>query len=346
MTTPLAIVAQVQQQKPVKGQHIFPNDQIKVLALKWKDAKANNRDDEAMQLLEQIIVMSTDMFQRLAQHEKFHYVIPLENLIAAAQEKVGNWLAHWEPSKGELFSWFSKCAKNAFRSEVVKQNQFRTRFHATGDNLERFFGSEDHEVDKDNVSQLVNQKITDITCRWTCEQERAAIRFHISAIMSGMTKNRSGLIRTAAYGYCITIEHSKFFYSWALYQLRNAFLDMTHIAVTEQDLFRLDYQYDHLVDLLDVITWAQLKKIIATLGGTRLRIPTVAQLVKTRQHYDCYKEVDESDGDPSSVSKIAQRHRMSQKTAQEVFEEMSDRMRDDASCDDNLYDDDHGFEYN
>jgi hypothetical protein len=330
---------------PVKGQHIFPNDQIKVLALKWKDATAEKNDVEAMALLESIIMLSTDMFQRLAQHEKFHYVVPLDALVAAAQEKVANWLLHWEPSKGELFSWFSKCAKNAFRSEVVKQNQFKSRFHATGDNLEKFFGAEDPDIDKNNLGNAINQRISSITCRWSNPQERDAIRFHISAIMSGMTKNKAGLIRTAAYAYGISPDYSKFFYSWSLYQLRNALLDMTHIPVTEQDLFRLDYQYDHLADLLDIITWDQLKKIIVTLGGTRLRIPTVAQLAKTRQKNSCYEDIDQSDGDPDSVSKIGSKYRMSQKTAQEVYEEMSDRMSNDPFFDDNLFDEDHGFNY-
>lgn len=332
-------------QKPVKGQHIFPANQIKELALQWKDAKANQRDDEAMQLLEQIIILSTEMFERLAQHEKFHYTVELPALVAAAQEKVANWLVHWEPSKGELFSWFSKCSKNAFRSEVVKQNQFRTRYHTTGDNLERFFGSEDPAIDKHSLSANVNKRIEGIACRWANEQEKDTIRFHIAAILSGMTKNKAGLIRTGAYAYGISPEYSKFFYSWALYQLRTVFLDMTRIPITEQDLFRMTYQYDHLTDLLDIITWPQLKQIIAVLGGTRLRIPTVTQLIKARQQLVCYEHIEASDMDPDSVAEAASISHVSRRTAQDVFEEMSERMARDSHCDEDLYDEDHRVNY-
>jgi len=696
-------------QKPVKGQHIFPANQIKELALQWKDAKANQRDDEAMQLLEQIIILSTEMFERLAQHEKFHYTVELPALVAAAQEKVANWLLHWEPAKGELFSWFSKsvtgdtqvtlsdgtqrriddivnnrecvtvkswnalaqcfenkpvldwhrspssrkewktlsvkhpsgywrklyvtgdhevmttygykpvtalapgdtlyyhgkcltqagraavigmylgdgcvtsqsyalmyghgkkqleysqhvaalfgktcneyasnhspdpaskiciplleywpgsrnklaqtrkdkkindfvlsqfddislaylymddgslcqspttgavyramistcsfseednlklaeqiqrrlgisltvkrrktgyfelyvdkasydrfytvvapyiisslryklpeayrsvpyqgftavaqelipittwkvtepkghkkagsrtgagftpdwewkydvtiadnynflaesvlvhnCSKNAFRSEVVKQNQFRARYHTTGENLERFFGSEDPAIDKHSLSAGVNQRIEGITCRWANAQEKDVIRFHIAAILSGMTKNKAGLIRTGAYAYGVSPEYSKFFYSWALYQLRTVFLDMTRVPITEQDLFRMTYQYDHLTDLLDIITWPQLKQIIATLGGTRLRIPTITQLIKARQQLTCYERIDASDMDPDSVVAAANDSHVSRRTAQEVFEEMSERMARETDSDEELYDEDHRVNY-
>ena len=77
-----------------------------------------------MLVLEQIVEGSTAMFERLAQFEDFHYTVDLPILVSAAQEKVIKWLAKWQPKKGRLFSWFSKCAKNAFRSELVKVNQY------------------------------------------------------------------------------------------------------------------------------------------------------------------------------------------------------------------------------
>ena len=51
-----------------------------------------------------------------------------------------------------------QCAKNAFRSELVKVNQYRKRYHVTSDNLEKFYGVEDHEVDKHDVAKEVPQQ--------------------------------------------------------------------------------------------------------------------------------------------------------------------------------------------
>ncbi len=95
-------------------------------------------------VLEEIVIGSTAMFERLAMYEDFHYTVDLKILVSAAQERVVKWLLRWEPKKGRLFSWFSKCAKNAFRSELVKVNQFRKRYYVTSDNLEHFYGVDDH----------------------------------------------------------------------------------------------------------------------------------------------------------------------------------------------------------
>ena len=92
----------------VEGQHIFPDDELHQYALRWKELNAAKRHTEAMLVLEKIIEGSTPMFERLAQHEKFHHTVDLEILVSAAQEKVVKWLLRWEPKLGKLFTWFSK----------------------------------------------------------------------------------------------------------------------------------------------------------------------------------------------------------------------------------------------
>src|SRR5574343_20093 len=139
----------------VKGEHIFPATHLTKLALHWKELNSKGRHKEAMEVLEEIIIGSTHMFERLAQHENFHYTVDLPILVSAAQEKVVKWLLAWQPKKGKLFTWLSKCSKNQFRSEIVKVTQYRKRFHVTGDNLEKFYGLDDHEVDKNYEAEEV-----------------------------------------------------------------------------------------------------------------------------------------------------------------------------------------------
>jgi hypothetical protein len=161
----------------LEGEHIFPASQLTPLAVKWKELSSAGRHKEAMQVLEEIVVGSTAMFERLAMYEDFHYTVDLKILVSAAQERVVKWLLRWEPKKGRLFSWFSKCAKNAFRSELVKVNQFRKRYYTTSDNLEQFYGHEDHEVNKHDMADEVRNRIHDLTCRWGDPQEIGAIRY-------------------------------------------------------------------------------------------------------------------------------------------------------------------------
>src|SRR5208337_1352821 len=111
----------------VQGEHLFAASYLEPLAIRWKELNAKGKHTEAMLVLEEIVVGSTQMFQRLAQHEGYHFTVDLDILVSAAQEKVVKWLIRWQRKKGKLFTWFSKCAKNAFRSELVKVNQFRKR---------------------------------------------------------------------------------------------------------------------------------------------------------------------------------------------------------------------------
>ena len=96
--------------EPIKGEHIFPNTQLTAVVLRWKELTAEGKHTDAFGLLEEIIVGSTPMFERLAIYEGFHHTVPLSQLIQAARIKVPAWLSACdvdELRKGKLFSWFS-----------------------------------------------------------------------------------------------------------------------------------------------------------------------------------------------------------------------------------------------
>jgi hypothetical protein len=321
---------------PIKGEHIFPATALTKQALKWKELVAKGRSKEAMEVLEQIVIGSAAMFERLAQHENFHYTVDLPILVSAAQEKVPKWLLAWEPKKGRLFSWFSKCSKNAFRSEIVKVTQFRKRFHVTGDNLEKFYGLDDHEVNKHDAAVEFQDKLREITCRWGDPQEIGAIKYIISCICED-EHDKNSAIMGAAYAWGISFELSKFFYTWSLVAMRDAMYNKIHVPFTEQDLFRHENSYTHLVDLLDIITWDQLKRLIATRGGMRFKIPTIAQMARLKERHDTFREIDVSDKDPDSIANIAKKRKKTVRTAQESYYEMVEMLNPDRSGEFPLY---------
>lgn len=278
-------------------------------------------------MLEEIVVGSTAMFECLAMYEDFHYTVDLKILTSAAQERVVNWLLKWEPKKGRLFTWFSKCAKNAFRSELLKVNQFRKRCHTTGENLELFYGAEDHEVNKHDLAEEVKLKIQDLACRWGDPQEIGAIKYLIECIIdddNDLGNDKQRAIWSAAYAYGISPDLSKFFYSWCLVALRHQMYNKIHVPFTQQDLFRASESYSHIVGLLDIVTWDQLKQIIAVYGGTRFKIPTLASLAKLNKDYRLFQDIDKSDLDPDAVAEVAAAHGKTPRTAQEVYHEMID----------------------
>jgi hypothetical protein len=305
----------------LEGEHIFPASQLTPLAVKWKELSSAGRHKEAMVVLEEIVIGSTAMFERLAMYEDFQYTVDLKILVSAAQERVVKWLLRWEPKKGRLFSWFSKCAKNAFRSELVKVNQFRKRYYVTSDNLEQFYGQDDHAINKHDLADEVRLRIHDLTCRWGDPQEIGAIRFLIECIIDD-EHDKQNAVWSAAYAYGISVEQSKFFYGWSLAALRHAMYDKIHVPFTRQDLFRAAESYTYLVDLLDIITWEQMEKIIAIHGGKRFKIPTLAYMTKLSDDFKLFRDIDKSDLDPDSVAAVARAHKKTPRTAQEVYNDL------------------------
>jgi hypothetical protein len=329
----------------VHGEHLFAASYLEPLAIKWKELNAQGKHAEAMLVLEEIVVGSTQMFQRLAQHECYHFTVDLDILVSAAQEKVVKWLLRWQRKKGKLFTWFSKCAKNAFRSELVKVNQFRKRYHVTSDNLEKFYPSEDHHIDKEDMAAEARARLTNLTCRWGCPQEIGAIHFLIECILEE-EHDKQAAIKGAAYAYGISMELAKFFYAQALVMLRDQMYKRIRIPFTEEDLVRLALSYTDFVSLFDQphtpLTFnTHGKYLIAVHGGKRIKIPTVAQIASILEAKQIFDEIDASDKDPDSVAEIASRHGKNARTAQDIYNEMSDILDPRRSGEYEVYDGSH-----
>jgi len=289
-------------------------------------------------VLEEIVEGSTSMFQRLAQFEDFHYTVDLSILTSAAQEKVVKWLIKWNPKKGRLFTYFSKCAKNAFRSELVKVNQYRKRFHTTPDNLEKFYGVEDHETDKLDAADEMRKTLDQLTCRWSDNQQRGAIRFIIECIVDDEHDKQSA-VRASAYAFGISFELSKFFYDWSVVALRHAFYERIYVPFTEQDLLRAVESYTFTPELIDIIGWEKYKEVCGKMGGRRVKIPTLQYLGKLREKYLISREIERSDQDPESVSEIARKYKKTPRTAQEIFNEMTEQLDPRRYGEHNIFDD-------
>ena len=293
-----------------------------------------------MLVLEQIVEGSTAMFERLAQYEDFHHTVDLPILVSAAQEKVVKWLIKWQPRKGRLFSWFSKCAKHAFLSELVKVNQYRKRYHVTSDSLEKFYGTEDHEVDKHDLAKDAQQRMHSIFVRWGDPQEQAALRYLIECIADIEEHDKAAAIRSAAYAHGISFELAKFFYTWANVALRHAFHDKIHVPFTEEDLRRSTLSYDLLVDMYDYFPSKDVDRFIVDHHGQRFKIPTLPALAKVRENNAIFKEIDRSDQDPDSVAEIARRYKRTVRSAQEIFSDMVQILDPKRIGEYGLYDDD------
>jgi hypothetical protein len=294
-----------------------------------------------MAILEEVIIESTPMFERLAQHEEYTNTVDLGILVSAAQEKVIKWILKWEPKKGRLFSWFSKCAKHAFLSEIVKATQYRKRYYVTGDNLEKYYGLEDHASDKRDLTREFDRKLKLLYCRWGCPQEIGAIRYLVECLVHDLDNHdKQAAISGAAYAWGISVDLAKFFYSWVLVALRDIHYDRCRVPFTEEDILRHGLSYTNFTNLYDYMTHEQIKHLIATHGGQRIKIPTIAQLHKLRDDYRMFESVMASDLDPESVAAIAKKKKKSPRSAQEAFMSMVEATNPHRSGEHQVYGDD------
>lgn len=296
-----------------------------------------------MLVLEKIVEGSTAMFERLAQYEDFHYRVDLPILVSAAQEKIVKWLLKWRPKKGRLFSWFSTCAKNAFRTELAKVTQYRRKYHVTGDNLEKFYGAEDHEVDKHSAAAELNTRLSELTCRWGDPQEIGAIRFLTRCIIDG-DHDKQRAIRSAAYAYGISFEMSKFFYNWSVVNLRHAFYERVHLPFTEHDLLLASESYTFWPEFVNIVGLEKAKECSAILGGRRVKFPTLQTIARLRENYRITREIEQSDLDPDSLATIARNHKKTARGAAEIYNEMLEKLSPKNYGEHNLFED--GDEYN
>jgi hypothetical protein len=235
---------------------------------------------------------------------------------------VVKWLLRWDPSKGKLFTWFTKCSKHAFLSELVKANGDRKRFHSTSDNLERFIGAEDHAIDKLDLETELTQKLQDLTCRWGHPQEIGCLQYLFKCILDEDNRDKQAAIRAASYAYCVTLDMAKFFYRWAVSELRGLYMERIRVKLTADDLIYLSESYSVFVDLVDMFGIEAGKKMVAKYGGSRCKIPTLNYLCRLHENYDIWQEIENTDKDPESIAIVAARHKKTARSAAEAYEEM------------------------
>lgn len=327
---------------PPKGEHIFPATYLTELALRWKELTAAGRHGEAFQLLEEIIIRSTPMFERLAQYEGFHHVVPLDQLVQAAREKVPRWLLACDVDKlhqNKLFSWFSTCSKNAFRSEIARHRQHTNRHHATGDNLEKFVGDEDHAVMRHDAASDVHRRVQEISVRWGDPHELGSVRFVIDCLTDEERQppERQQIINGVMYAYGLSPELAKFFYQWGLFALRDALYDKVHAPFTKQDVLRMRETHTFIPDIIDIVGWDRFSELIVKLGGTRIKLPTVAQLARLHDEYSMQREIQATDLSPDGMEAAARRRGRTLKNAEALFTELSESLGNHRSGEHPLY---------
>lgn len=219
----------------------------------------------------------------------------------------------------------AQCAKNAFRSELVKVNQYRKRYHVTSDSLEKFYGVEDHEIDKHDIVKELNSRLRELTCRWGDPQEVGAIRYLTLCIVDD-DHDKQAAIRSASYAYGISFELSKFFYNWSIVNLRHAFYEKVFIPFSEHDLLLAAESYTFWPEFVNIVGIEKAKECAGKLGGQRIKFPTLQYISKLRENHNLARDVERSDLDPDSIAEVARKNKKTARTAQEVFTDMVEQI--------------------
>lgn len=214
------------------------------------------------------------------------------------------------------------CSRHAFLSEISKVTQHRRRFHAIGDdNLEKFFGEEDHASMAEDAALEAKERVRGITVRWGSPIEQLAVRYAIDAMVEPRLKDRNAIIKGLCFATGVSPDMGKFFYNWGLFALRDAMWDKIHIPFTEEDILRNRESYTHVPDLIDIVGFPAFRRIAATMGGARIRIPTLGQMARDHEAFRVAAEIEAAGLDPGAVSSVARKYQKTDKTAQELFDD-------------------------
>lgn len=214
-----------------------------------------------------------------------------------------------------------QCSKNAFLSEVGKVNQMRRRCYTTSDNLERFYGVEDHEVNRHDLAKEYKRRIQDIHCRWGDPQELGALRYLIDCIVDD-SHDKQAAIRSAAYCWGISLPMAKFFYNWAVVGLRHQFYEKAYVPFTEYDLMLAAESYTLWPEIINAIGYEPAKKLVVLMGGSRVHIPSINAIAKLKEADQIRREIDRSNLDPATIAEIARKRKKTVRSAAEIYREM------------------------
>jgi len=327
------------KRKAPKRKDVFDNQRMTDLTKQWQALMKEDppKRHEAMPLLEEIIKGCQNMIPQFAQYEGFSRTVDVETLTAAASARIERYLLTFDPNRisaNGLFSYLSKCFKNVFRTEASKVNQYRKYFHATGDNLEKFYGEEDFRRYRNEALEEVKSDIKELTCRWGDLQEIGALRFILTCLVEERedsiketpTTVRERIIRSVSFAWAVSPDMARFLYQWAVYALRDALYHKTSPRFTQQDVLRHAESYTFIPELIDIVGWEKTKELMVKLGGVRLRLPTIQQMGKIHEKHLLWVDIQREGEDPDTIEKIGKRRGYSSKTAQQVFEDMSDVM--------------------
>jgi hypothetical protein len=230
------------------------------------------------------------------------------------------------------------CSKHVFLAEVVRASQHRRRFYPTSDNLEKFVGTEDNQVSKHEAIESITTALKELHSRWADTQALDCIRYHLACIVENPRGNKKAAIRGGSYASGLSLDMSKFFYNWALFALRDSMYDQLSKPYTEQDLFRLKYSFTYLPDMLTIVSWQQMLKIIALLGGNRIKLPTMSQLQQAKKDYHLFRRIDREGDTPLAVEKIAAEEGVSPASAEETYAKLTHELNDDHADEVAIYD--------
>lgn len=221
------------------------------------------------------------------------------------------------------------CSKHVFLGEVVKASQHRKRFHSTGDNLEKFAGAVDPTVNQHEAVEAVQDMLKTIHARWGNAQAQQCIQFHIACLVENPRGNRKNTVKTGAYASGLSLELSRFFYNWALYALRDAMFDQIAPRYSEEDVFRLQKSFTFLPEVIKIVGWEKTLKLIGLLGGTKLVLPTLAQLTQSRKDVALYNALSRTHQTATEFRRVAAEHGVTERSAEEVFQRMSNELMAD-----------------
>lgn len=258
-------------------QKIFDNELVETLVIEWKRTK-----DGA--IYQRVCKETTNLIDAIIRSNGFYRQMDFNDIRNNVFVELISFIDKWDPGRGtKLYSYLSTCIRNACISTVRTDAENKKRHVYTDVSLDTLGDSDNvsmsHNYSTDEVD-FIRSKAHMLECRWKEPIIRAGIQYLVECHLSGRNHRKREIIRSLCLGYKMPQATSKFLFDWTTTSLRAELLSMYDSPLGDVDLLRLAEKFSHLPDMINLIGYPAVKKLLAVFSGVQIRFPSLPHIKK------------------------------------------------------------------
>lgn len=298
--------------------NVFDNELVEKLTVEWKKSRDVNT-------YQSICNGCLNLIEAIVRSNGFYRQVPYSDIRNEMFVTLHVYLEKWDATKGhKLYSYLSSCIYNACISFVKSESNVKKRMCFTDTPLDSLGHESDvsythNEYTAEDIKYL-REKVEQMSCRWKEPVIRESLRFIVEAILQNRAHLRKGILKSLSFGYNLPINTSKFLLDWAIASTRMQLIEMHESPLGDIDVIRSSQKYSFVPDMINLIGFQNVKKLIGVFNGMTIKFPT---LQGVRKCLAVKEVINSKDYTPDNIAAVGKALGLAKEKVQEAFEESS-----------------------